>query len=1034
MRSSRFRTLTILAGAIAFAATGLWPAAVDAQTPFVPYFGKNRVRYDKFDWYIYKTDHFDIFYYPDLEPHLERIAAYAESAYQQISADLKHDLAGRVPMILFATQSEFQLQNISGGELPEGVLAFAEPERNRMVLPIDEPPDQLYRLITHELTHVFEFDIIPRGLLGTNLPLWMDEGLANFMAGYWNILDLMQVRDAAISDSIPRMSRFETAPLSGRITYSLGHATFEFIRDTWGMEGLRQFLFSLRKSVVGGTQNAYEEALKVAPEEFDDQFDRYLKERFRPFRDKERPADYGRNLAPSPERTPYVSVVSIEPSPTGDLIAAMVGNRKDYELDILLISAIDGQVIRNLTKGFDMDRGFEYISTAGGLRGNLVPWFAWGPTGDRIAYLARTEKSKTLVIQNVVTGRIEERVDLAAVDGPESPTFSADGRSVVFSALQGGITDLFRVDLLTHELTNLTNDAVADYAPTSSPDGRTIVYAARIGGNDKLFRLDVATGEKTQLTFGTHDDTSPRFYDDHTLIFTSTALDPAIPVLPEVARNANIPNVWSLDLNTNELRQWTDSATGVVTPIVLASEDRKRVGFITYYKGENGLHTTTLDEPVTSVASEDFGAPGPVIPFQPPLTHTLLPDNIHKKGAFERMSLAGRPPVSLGITSGGDIYGNTAITFTDLLGDKEVTFYAQSIAQYRTTAFTYLNRGKRFQYALQGFFQDQFFYGNIADVLYDPALSPYIDRDTARAVQSLRGGTAFGIYPLNRYQRVEVTGGYLYLNEEFENGSLQLISDDFQDQTGNQRLFRSGHMLPLGVAFVQETTVFRDYGPVAGNTFRVEYDFSPAIGDSWISRQTVDVDARHYTRIGTNGVFAVRFRGFKSWGNAPDFLYFGGNSEMRGYDYLQFLGQKAFFATAELRFPLIEAMLTPVGVLGGLRGTFFFNVSGAGYQGLPFTFSRSDTEIITPTIGYEFDGLGNLVPIQGTPILVDGFRLVDGRASYGLGLQSFLLGFPMHFDWSWRTLFNKDYEDAIFFGGSDAFRKARFSFWIGYDF
>ncbi|HSG00458.1 MAG TPA: hypothetical protein VLA20_04970, partial [Vicinamibacterales bacterium] len=304
--------MTLLAGALAFVVTGLWPAPADAQTSFVPYFGKNRVRYDQFNWYIYKTDHFDIFYYPDLEPHLERIAAYAESAYQQISADLKHDLAGRVPMILFATQSEFQLQNISGGELPEGVLAFAEPERNRMVLPIDEPPDQLYRLITHELTHVFEFDIIPRGLLGTNLPLWMDEGLANFMAGYWNVLDLMQVRDAAISDSIPRMSQFETAPLSGRITYSLGHATFEFIRDTWGMEGLRQFLFSLRKSVVGGSQNAYEEALKVTPEEFDDQFDRYLKDRFRPFRDKERPADYSRNLAPSPERTPYVSVVSLE--------------------------------------------------------------------------------------------------------------------------------------------------------------------------------------------------------------------------------------------------------------------------------------------------------------------------------------------------------------------------------------------------------------------------------------------------------------------------------------------------------------------------------------------------------------------------------------------------------------------------------------------------------------------------------------------------------------------------------------------------
>ena len=39
-----------------------------------------------------------------------------------------------------------------------------------MVLPIDEPSDALYRLITHELTHIFEFDIIPRSLLRRGLP------------------------------------------------------------------------------------------------------------------------------------------------------------------------------------------------------------------------------------------------------------------------------------------------------------------------------------------------------------------------------------------------------------------------------------------------------------------------------------------------------------------------------------------------------------------------------------------------------------------------------------------------------------------------------------------------------------------------------------------------------------------------------------------------------------------------------------------------------------------------------------------------
>src|SRR4029453_17429991 len=241
----------------------------------------------------------------------------------------------------------------------------------------------------------------------------MDEGLANYMAGYWNILDLMQVRDAALTDNVPKMSQFETQPLSGRITYSMGHATFEFIESKWGKEGLRQFLFSWRKNVIGGGESAYEEALKLKPEEFDDQFDRYLKERFKPFRDKERPNDYGRNLAPNRDgKSQFVSVLSLEPSPSGDMVAAVVGNRRDQELDIILVSAKDGRFMGNLTKGFDKDRGFEYIATAGGLRGNLVPWMAWAPVGDRLAYFVRTEKSKTLVIQNVVTGKTEKKLQL----------------------------------------------------------------------------------------------------------------------------------------------------------------------------------------------------------------------------------------------------------------------------------------------------------------------------------------------------------------------------------------------------------------------------------------------------------------------------------------------------------------------------------------------------------------------------------------------------------------------------------------------
>jgi hypothetical protein len=79
---------------------------------------------------------------------------------------------------------------------------------------------------------------------------------------------------------------------------------------------------------------------------------------------------------------------------------------------------------------------------------------------------------------------------------------------------------------------------------------------------------------------------------------------------------------------------------------------------------------------------------------------------------------------------------------------------------------------------------------------------------------------------------------------------------------------------------------------------------------------------------------------------------------------------------------------------------------------------------------------GAETPIFGPKTAVSGLRLIDARASYGLGLETFLIGFPVHFDWAWKTLLNKDWEDVLFAaqGGSSAFRKAKFALWIGYDF
>jgi outer membrane protein assembly factor BamA len=165
---------------------------------------------------------------------------------------------------------------------------------------------------------------------------------------------------------------------------------------------------------------------------------------------------------------------------------------------------------------------------------------------------------------------------------------------------------------------------------------------------------------------------------------------------------------------------------------------------------------------------------------------------------------------------------------------------------------------------------------------------------------------------------------------------------------------------------------------------------------------------------------------------------------MRGYEYLEFIGDRAGFVNAELRFPFIEAMLTPLGVLGGIRGVLFANLGGGSFgettdparAGQPFKWAARGQETYTPVVAYDDLNAFQRTPILGAPQVVDGLRLVDARASYGIGLETFALGFPVHFDWSWRTLLNKEWEDLRFaaFGGSSAFRKPKFSLWIGYDF
>ena len=418
------------------------------------------------------------------------------------------------------------------------------------------------------------------------------------------------------------------------------------------------------------------------------------------------------------------------------MIAALAVNRKDRELDVVLLSAASGEVVRNLTSGFDQNYGFEFIS-APGARFNTVPRLSWAPDGDRLAYFVRKGKHRSLVVQNVVSREIEHLIDLEMVDEPESPDFSPDGRTVAFSALRDGVGDIYEIDLATREVTNLTRSDFADYAPIYAPDGSYIVHMTRVSGNNKLFRRDGQTGLQTQLTFGTHDDSGPQFLDERTVMFASTAVDPTQPLDPDTARDGEIFNIWTLDLVNGELRQLTDTATGNVNPVRLAPDEdgeRDRIGFITYFKSEYGVHTIELQDPLYTASTSDFGGPGPIIDFQAPLTHTLNPGNVRRKGRFENMFMEGRPPINFGVTNSGDLLGGTAITFADVLGDQQLSLQAYSIDTYRTFGGTYANRSSRLQYALQGFSTEQFFYG-----LYPGIASTAASGSSAARTPSPRG-------------------------------------------------------------------------------------------------------------------------------------------------------------------------------------------------------------------------------------------------------------------------------------------------------
>src|SRR5471032_2442270 len=122
-----FRVLFLLLGLIAFSFTA------QAQ-----YFGQNKVRYKNLKFKIYRTPHFEIYYYLKNDSMIKRFAQESELWYTLHQQVFRDTFKKPNPIILYANHPDFQQTTAIDGEIDVGTGGVTEGLKNRVVMPVME--------------------------------------------------------------------------------------------------------------------------------------------------------------------------------------------------------------------------------------------------------------------------------------------------------------------------------------------------------------------------------------------------------------------------------------------------------------------------------------------------------------------------------------------------------------------------------------------------------------------------------------------------------------------------------------------------------------------------------------------------------------------------------------------------------------------------------------------------------------------------------------------------------------------------------
>jgi WD40 repeat protein len=858
------------------------------------YFGRNKVQYTGFDWHVLKTEHFDIYYYPEMQDLAERGAYLAEESYKYFEQRFNHNILHRIPLIFYSSHLHFQQTNVTPGFIPEGVGGFFEFIKGRVVIPYNGSMWDFRHVIRHELVHVFMHSKVSRVLLDHRVaqdrlpPLWFVEGLAEYWSVDWEPQAEMVMRDAVVSNYLVPLDDIEK--ISGSfLMYKEGQSILKFIAERYGEEKILLLIENFWKA------SSFEDVFKLTMGKTYDQFDEVwmyaMKKKYYPLLSQaDQPSAVtmalvkeGFNVKPVFYRKGEKKYVYFIGNHTG-YTSVFRKNLNDPDAKPELV--VEGEKTDEF-EAFHLFQSKMDISKDGVL-----------------AFVTKSGETDALHLYDIERTRITGTYRFRDLVVLGSPSWSPDGRKIAFSSVDiSGNSDLYVWDFEKRVLSRLTNDVYDDRDPVWSPRGDKIVFSSDrtpfgLQGKYNLFQYNLASQQLEYLTYGEDNYYSPSWSSDgQTLVFTSDI---------DGARN-----VWMMSFGDSvgkpgEIRKITSFSTAAFDPTLSDSSELIFAAFENFsFQIRQIGNVEALYDSSSMRRTVDLA-------FRRPAWATK---EISAESETRSLKYAGDYSLDIAqsqITT-DPVFGTAGGAFlalSDLLGNDQYYFLLYNTAQSQdeilqsfNIAVSRISLYQRTNFAF-GIFR---FAGRRYD-LTDPDLYFF---------ERVFGGYLSLSYPLSKFKRVEVTAS---------------LSNSDKEVIGELRE-RKALFLSDAVSFVHDNSLWGPSGPIDGSRFNVTLAYTTDIQFSNANYYSLIFDYRHYLRLAQRSAFASRFWIFYNEGREARRFFMGGSWDLRGYPRWSLRGKKLWLMTHELRFPFVDQLgiRFPFGgvTFVGIRGALFLDTGSA---------------------------------------------------------------------------------------------------------